>query len=519
LYKGPHFLENEGIFMVVTAFETETYLDERQFVTSSEVNFTKLESQIFEQPEVLTELEESRLLTEVDHLVESLNSYGNIPEVIKRDVTTNLKTSLAEVSMPYAVTRTAHKVETIWNPEEQRSQRIFKWLGRSAVGVAESGYDFHFSDAAKQRVDIEVAEAQHTQETLRAGRVQFFISPRMSEQDAPESVAKKEHLHDEDSIRASFLIKDYQGNETHRVMESLLVRDVPLEAWVALLRDPNNIFGKTVEIEDEKSALSVMGTFEELELNEEKAPEGPVSLIEAVVPYIKDDMLQLSVMLQLHNFRKEQYLYQKQSEFFANEWYTFELELAHSLRAKVATPTITQFVTNIKESLPEGIRDSFNAHQIPGGFKATRQFIALAEKVKRNILATKAGISVKNENIIEQVDSSLIEIMQSNNENKLPNHLQAKIDQQLDRSIIEQNVETGGGCTGACGIESVKEGEAESYISRLGGEKGDKVAKDMVRSCKCGAKSIVYVYNSKKVIKYCESCEEKEVQFTSRKAE
>ncbi len=471
-----------------------------------------------ESADILPELEINRLLTEVEHIASALSESADVPEVIRQDVTVNLKTSLAELSMPYAVTQTAHKIERLWSAEEQREMRTFQWLGRCAVGVAESGYDFHISEPARKRVDVEVEEAKHAQETLKPGKMQFFVSPRMSRQDAPEVVAKQEHLHEEDSVRASFLVVDSEGNESHRIMESLLVKDVPLKAWVNMLRDPGNIFGKSIGINDEGSALSVMETFQELELDEEQAPEGPVTLIEAVVPYIEDDLQRLNVQLQLGEFRKDQQLYKERSEQFATEWYDFDLELAQSLQKGVTTERVTKFISSIESSLADNVRANFESYRNEEGYAATRHLIALTEKAKRNILATKAGIATGNEHILEQVDKPTIEAVQTITEN-YGNPALAKQIEDVDRSIVKQSVETNGGCSGsACGLDAVKEGAADAYINKLGGEKGDKVAKDKVRTCECGAKSIVYVYNNAKVIKHCESCRETEVTYTKRKA-
>lgn len=60
----------------------------------------------------------------------------------------------------------------------------------------------------------------------------------------------------------------------------------------------------------------------------------------------------------------------------------------------------------------------------------------------------------------------------------------------------------------SCGIQpvSVKSDEGSILASKLGAEKGDKIARDHVRVCKCGERTIVYAYTDVKVIKYCENC-------------
>jgi hypothetical protein len=474
--------------------------------------------QLIENKEIIPDLEVARLLTEVDHLVVSMDDELEVLAGVKEDVTINLQTALAEISMPYAVARTAHKVEKEWDPEKKKYNRAFRWLGRTAVGVAESGYNYHFSEEATKRVDVEVKEAKHTQETLQAGKVQLFLSPRMTRADASLEVAKAEHLHDEDSIRASYLVTDSKGNETYRVMESLLVRDIPLEAWVDMLEDEGNLFGKSIEVANKESALGVMETFAELELPQEVAAEGPVTLVAAVIPYIQDKTLQLSAQLQLDEFRNEQTLYKKQAEIYGAEWYDFELELAKSLKKQQSTPQITDFVRSIESLWPERVQSEFNKHSLGDSFVMNRQLAALIEKAKRNIIATKAAVKTGNENVIDQVDTSTIEAIQNSPNQYAPDNPN---NQELERSIVSQNVEVSGGCSGsACGLEAVKPGSNEDARLReeLGAEEGDTITKDKVRACECGEKSIVYAHNAAKVIKKCQSCGKKETKYNKPKA-
>lgn len=74
---------------------------------------------------------------------------------------------------------------------------------------------------------------------------------------------------------------------------------------------------------------------------------------------------------------------------------------------------------------------------------------------------------------------------------------------------VEKAAPGGGFCgAGSCGLEAVSlSGEAGSKLrEKLDAKPGDKIVKDKERSCKCGSKSVVYAYNSKKVNKYCENC-------------
>lgn len=81
---------------------------------------------------------------------------------------------------------------------------------------------------------------------------------------------------------------------------------------------------------------------------------------------------------------------------------------------------------------------------------------------------------------------------------------------------VEKNAPGGGSCgAGSCGLEGVNSGSKEDKELRdkLGADEGDIIVKDKERACKCGSKSIIYAYNKKKVIKYCESCNASEKTF------
>ncbi len=83
---------------------------------------------------------------------------------------------------------------------------------------------------------------------------------------------------------------------------------------------------------------------------------------------------------------------------------------------------------------------------------------------------------------------------------------------------VEKLAPGGGFCgAGSCGLESVdvNSKEGKELWKNLKAESGDTVVKDKERSCKCGKKTIVYAYNSKKVNKYCTSCEALEEKQTN----
>src|SRR6185312_15538013 len=109
---------------------------------------------------VSPELAERRLLTEVNHLLEHRRADGTYDPAVLYDVEVNLAAACQEIAMPGAVTHTFQPVAEV--PNEQRDQqRKFMWLGMCAVEVAESGRNYHVSEPALARVDMEVAEARH----------------------------------------------------------------------------------------------------------------------------------------------------------------------------------------------------------------------------------------------------------------------------------------------------------------------------------------------------------------------
>jgi hypothetical protein len=82
---------------------------------------------------------------------------------------------------------------------------------------------------------------------------------------------------------------------------------------------------------------------------------------------------------------------------------------------------------------------------------------------------------------------------------------------------VEQEAPGGGSCgAGSCGLEGVSAGtqEDKDLRKRLGASESDTLVKDKERPCRCGSKSIVYAYNERKVIKYCESCKAFEKTFS-----
>ncbi len=358
-----------------------------------------------------TLLIDERVLTEVDNINQFRQTDGTLLPDDKRDIIQNLTTAAQEAAMPHAVTRTEH--EQVYDPERQKF--TYRWLGRSAVAAAHSGYEFHSHNSAHARVGIEIDEAQHAEDNLEPGIMHVFISPRMTRADATLRQARHEHLGDDDAVRASWIETDAMGNPKKRVLESLLVRNVPLDAWQAMLQDPENPFGKAVELENEESAMSVMQVHRELSLPLGKLPEGPVSIVEAVVPYIEDPEARTSVMEQLELYKCDQKDLHKKAEVIAGRWFEFEDELEKSLKASQATDVIKQYILSLQHYWDDTALDFIESHHISDGqYAMTRPLAALLEEAKRKNLWTIAAVVGENKEVIRQMSPQAREQILSN---------------------------------------------------------------------------------------------------------
>ena len=450
----------------------------------------------YEQKSIEAETQQLRLLTEVEHLSAALLTDGKVPENIRQDVKTNLKTAVYELSMPLAVSITAHKVEYLETEDGARTP-VITWLGRNAVDNALGGKSFHWSESALKRVDVEIAEAKYTQESLRPGLAEVFISPKMTRHDASAEVAKSEHLHDDDSLRVSYAVTNSEGKVVARRLESLLVRDIPLGAWVNMLSDPNNIFGKSLNIENIDSALSVMQLFDQLQLPEDSIPEGPVTLVEAVLPYVSDEADHSSVSEQLEGFRSDQAKYREQAEKTANEWLDFEIELARSLNEGTATFNIEQFIVSMQQKWNQDNLKVINSHFFDGqGRMMTKKLAAILESAKRQTLNVKAGLLTGNKKLIEQIDANnLREIVTANQKlevfiaSGMSYDVINKMHMEIERKVADLNINTGGGCPGETGKNfggSGENGFGQSGNIESSSDKKDwkwKMGKCQIKAC------------------------------------
>ncbi len=426
----------------------------RQGFLMSETTLLTHEEELFSE-----KLKEQRLLVEVDNLMTVMDGDGNIPDVLLDDIRLNLETAVYEIAMPLAVSVSSQRVEYISDGSENK-RRVINWLGKNAVEVAMGGKLHHRSRAAFDRIEIEVAEARRAQEHLQPGVAQVFISPKMTSSDATAEVAIAEHLYDEDAIRVSYAVQNSQGEVIARRLESLLVRDIPLEAWVRMLKDPNNVFGRSFSLSDEDSALSVMSIFSQLDLPEKAIPDGPVALVRAVLPYITDKGQLESVSRQLQGFTWDQEKYKEQAKKTSEEWLKFETELAKSLRNGLATFDITRYIIGLQHNWSASRLLTINDHYMDGqGYIMTRQLAALLEDSKRQTLNTLAGILTDNKEMIQKIDQqalSEIRFAQSHLSNiMLVGHFSEDVLNEtkmvLERKVAGLNIGVKGGCNGYSG--------------------------------------------------------------------
>lgn len=391
---------------------------------------------------------EERVLTEVNNL--NTNRLGNVfRDNALKDVYQNLYTAIQEASMPYAVTETRHE----YHEDNETGNKTFIWLGKTAVQNAMSGYRFHNHPEAIKRVDIEVDEAESFTDNMDISLAKVFISPKMTRVDASFSEASSEHLAEDDSVRVSYLEANGDGSIRSRVMRSLLVKDVPYEAWISMLRDPGNIFGKSIELSSTGSALDIMKIHRQLEVPVEKVPNGPVDILEAVIPYINDSKLRERLQKETKKYYQDQEKMSELAKIKAQEWLEFEIELANSLHSNKASFEIERFITGLQEHWGEEdlvvIKGCYDPR---GGYFVSKELAIVIEKAKQNLLWSGTAAQVNNREVYKQVDqTTLTRIIQ--NEELIAvarrNGMEYRtLEAQNNRLIASLNLKVGSGCSG-----------------------------------------------------------------------
>ena len=400
----------------------------------------------FESGEQLLPVEE-RCLIVVDRLLKNRRPDGTYSDSTLERGHTDLLTSTNEMAIP-------HAISTIYMDKAGEGRYVTD--SETSIDIAESGFKYHHNPAARERVFVEIEEAKHNAATLKPGFLRPFISPRMSEADAPIEVARREHLGDDDALRVTGLLTDAEGNVTQMYMEAILVRDVPLEAWVAMLRDPNNIFGKSIQVEDEKSALSVMKVFAELELPIDKMPEGVKGLVNAVIPYINSHEERRSVEAQYEMLHTDQQEIHKKASMIADRWLAFEIELAESMANEKATPYIQDFIAEFNDVWGDETQALLSKQRLAdGSVYMTRELAVKIEQVRTKTLWIKAAVANNNQAVIEQMDQQVVaQIVQEEakivamHEQGFSMHQILVADAANNQTVAMQDVKGGGGCTG-----------------------------------------------------------------------
>ncbi len=437
----------------------------------SEVSLDKYEQELLQDPGIqdayvdfemqrLDEqlLAQNRLLTEVDHLLAL--RVGPNQFVDTKDVLQNMETSMQEQAMPYAVTTTEHDIDI----EKNTKERIVRWLGMTAVQVAVSGYDFHAHESARERVAVEIDEAYRASTHQDDGTMRVFVSPRMSRKDASLEVARSEHLGDDDAIRVSW-VKTLPDGSQKRVLQSILVRDIPLSAWVAMFEDSNNIFGRSMSVEDSESALSIMKLHDQLDIDMDKLPHGPISVIEAVIPYIDDAQIRMKVIEQSKKYYGDQTAMQREAEAKAKEWLVFDKELAESLYNEQATSKIKSFVYSLQHEWSKKDLATLKRHELPyAGYRMTRELAAMLESAQQKILAGRAALTSNPEYVLKKLGGDTRQLQQLQDVERLiavARHEGMNQNQLLAmhvRAIASNNIDGGGGgCAGSSSTEFGKE--------------------------------------------------------------
>lgn len=415
-----------------------------------------------------------RTLIDVDLINDNRSPDGSFDELFLAESRQNYYSAVIEIGMQYSIATTEHPVAYI--QEEERLRRTFMSLGKTAVQAAESGFMFHVHESALARVPVEVSEARDHEENLMPGKTKVAISPRISPKDGDYEEAKAENLADQDAIRITRAKVDEQGEVVARQMESILVRDVPLNAWVALLKDPNNIFGRAVVVEDEESALAVMKTHAELEIPDDQLPGGPIDILREVYRYITDDEASRRVAMHIQNFeiRDHEDLTRKAYNI-ATRWQRFDIALADSLREGVATGEIQAFVYRFQDMWNEEDLDLIDERQLTDGrIIMDRRLAARIAHARQNTLLTTAGVLSRDEEVIAQMDPKIVvSVLEKEDAVQIFQDAGASYDQffaleyESALLIATQNVQIGGGCAGDRDGNFRRDGDFEGLINTI----------------------------------------------------
>jgi len=400
---------------------------------------------------------DERVLTEVDNLNRNRLPDGSHSPWVLDEQLKNLIPYVKEAGMPSAVSEVYQKF--VAGHEDEHGRRdTFMWLGQTALQTAVSGFRFHKAPEAHARVRVEVEEALDGDRSMRPGYAKGFWSPKMSEADALPETAQAENLANDDSLRMYWLDVDNKGTVKGRHMQSILVSDVPLEAWVSLLADPHNIFGKAIPVENPESALSVMKVFRELELPLEKLPEGVVTYVKEVIPYVKDPDTRAKVIRQYEDFQKDQALKHERALSIAKRWRNFEMALSDGLFQGWVSPSseVAKFVYQMSGQWVEADAALIRQHQLDGGgLRMTRKLAVLVETAKQKLFRDEASIVNGERHAQKQLEPDVLTEIQDRAKKVQQLYDAGRVQEATrlevinNQHIANQNMKgSGGGCPG-----------------------------------------------------------------------
>lgn len=408
---------------------------------------------------------DERCLTEFNHLLANRRPDGTYaPEVLQHNLQ-NRYTAVQEAALKYAITKTRH--EAAYVEEDGRRKRTFMWLGKTALQVAESGYQFHHHPAAHERVDIEVDEARHNDEYIRPGFARVLVSPKMTQADASHDVAKAEHLAGEDAVRVTFPEAD-EHDVVARELQSLLVADVPTQAWYDMFNSPQNLWGRSFNVQGD-SALPIMNLHSQIEIPVELVPEGPLTILKAVVPFITDKAARQKVQMHIGNFEAaNQAELEALSRNVADRWQAFDRELVESVVVKKTTPAVEAFIASLKNEWTQEDQQLFaRSRDSSGALTITTAVLKRLSSAQQNVLFARAAIVTGNADVLDQTDAKTAEIIRHNElriqdmqTNGMDVYDVMMMDAANNSIVAQQNFTVGGGCLGENGNQFGNRDEA-----------------------------------------------------------
>ncbi len=420
---------------------------------------------------------EDCMLADVDDLSRYRlpNGLSYAPDAVA-SISQNKVTAVKEGAIPYARSKVDH--EWISSPEGRGG--VIRDLGRTAVQTAMRGRLFYKHPESLARCDVEVEYAEYNQENLRPGTAHVIIAPKMTRKDGTLKVAKAEGLADTDSIQVNWLDLDEDNQPKQAMTEAILASDVPIEAWVSMLADPGGIFGKAIIVDDPESALSVMRTFKALEIPVDQLTEGPVSMLVAVLPYIKDPTAYQKVAKHIEQFRGNQQEMHEKAQSPAERWLKFDMATDQSLQTGVANTELQRFIESLGDNWGDKDRAIINSHKILTDGKITyhmtRQLAAVLQNAERNLILTAAAVVAGNEKVLAQMSPAVAErIYRGEMALRAAYHVGTEVqainstgNNNLNSLIASQNVKVGGGCLGDIQADFISSDGKDKKVDEFG---------------------------------------------------